>query len=92
MACTETTYQQTADEMVVHPETDYRYREALFEKLKVKSRVCLVMYAVNNRLIQLEYRQTMTSPIIITRRIYFIQRAPISPPGRKSIYRDFPAN
>jgi two-component system invasion response regulator UvrY len=53
LACTEMTYQQIADEMFVSPKTVDGYRKALFEKLKVKSRVGLAMYAVNNRLIQL---------------------------------------
>lgn len=48
MACTEKTYQQIADEMCVSPKTVDGYRKALFEKLKVKSRVGLAMYAVNN--------------------------------------------
>lgn len=48
LACTEMTYQQIADEMFVSPKTVDGYRKALFEKLKVKSRVGLAMYAVNN--------------------------------------------
>ncbi len=48
LACTEMTYQQIADEMCVSPKTVDGYRKALFEKLKVKSRVGLAMYAVNN--------------------------------------------
>lgn len=48
LACTELTYQQIADEMCVSPKTVDGYRKALFEKLKVKSRVGLAMYAVNN--------------------------------------------
>jgi len=48
LACTELTYQQIADEMFVSPKTVDGYRKALFEKLKVKSRVGLAMYAVNN--------------------------------------------
>lgn len=50
LACTEMTYQQIADEMYVSPKTVDGYRKALFEKLKVKSRVGLAMYAVNNGL------------------------------------------
>ena len=48
LACTEMTYQQIADKMFVSPKTVDGYRKALFEKLKVKSRVGLAMYAVNN--------------------------------------------
>ena len=54
MACTEMTYQQIADEMFVSPKTVDGYRKALFEKLKVKSRVGLAMYAVNNGLVKLK--------------------------------------
>jgi two-component system, NarL family, invasion response regulator UvrY len=45
-ACTELTYKQIADMMCLSPRTIDGYREALFDKLQVKTRVGLAMYAV----------------------------------------------
>ena len=53
-ACTELTYREIADRMCLAPRTIDGYREALFEKLNVKSRVGLVMYAIRNGLVQIE--------------------------------------
>ena len=47
---TELTYKEIADEMSVSVRTVDNYRDSLFEKLKVKSRVGLVLYAVKNKL------------------------------------------
>ena len=47
-ACTEMTYKEIADKMYVSPRTIDGYRDALFEKLHVKTRVGLVMYAIKN--------------------------------------------
>ncbi|WP_462249882.1 response regulator [Ferruginibacter sp.] len=47
-ACTEMTYKEIADKMFVSPRTIDGYRDALFEKLHVKTRVGLVMYAIKN--------------------------------------------
>ena len=47
-ACTELTYKEIADKMFVSPRTIDGYRDALFEKLHVKTRVGLVMYAIKN--------------------------------------------
>ena len=47
-SCTEMTYKQIADKMFVSPRTIDGYRDALFEKLHVKTRVGLVMYAIKN--------------------------------------------
>jgi DNA-binding NarL/FixJ family response regulator len=49
---TELTYKQIADQMQLSVRTVDSYRDQLFEKLKVKSRVGLVMYAVKNKLIE----------------------------------------
>jgi DNA-binding CsgD family transcriptional regulator len=50
---TELTYKQIADQMALSVRTVDSYRDQLFEKLKVKSRVGLVMYAVKNKLIEI---------------------------------------
>ena len=47
-ACTEMTYKEIADKMFVSPRTVDGYRDALFEKLNVKTRVGLVLYAIKN--------------------------------------------
>jgi DNA-binding NarL/FixJ family response regulator len=44
--CTELTYKEIADRMHVSPRTVDGYRDTLFEKLGVKSRVGLCLYAV----------------------------------------------
>ena len=49
--CTELTYKEIADKMFVSPRTIDGYRDALFEKLKVKTRVGLVMYAIKNGIV-----------------------------------------
>ena len=46
LTCTELTYKEIADQMNVSPRTVDGYRDALFEKLGVKSRVGLALYAV----------------------------------------------
>ena len=51
-ACTELTYKEIADKMFVSPRTIDGYRDALFEKLKVKTRVGLVMYSIKNGIVQ----------------------------------------
>ncbi|MUP46935.1 response regulator transcription factor [Gramella sp. BOM4] len=45
-ACSELTYKQVAEEMHLSPKTVDNYRESLFSKLQVKSRVGLVMFAI----------------------------------------------
>lgn len=44
--CTEKTYQEIAAEMFLSPKTIDGYRNSLFQKLGIKSRVGLAMYAV----------------------------------------------
>lgn len=46
LACSELTYKEVADEMNLSPKTIDGYRESLFNKLRVRSRVGLVLYAV----------------------------------------------
>jgi two-component system, NarL family, invasion response regulator UvrY len=54
LACSEMTYQEIAGKMFLSPKTIDGYRNSLFEKLNVKSRVGLVMYAIRNRIVVLE--------------------------------------
>jgi|SRR5665213_573535 len=48
LACSELPYKEIADKMFVSPRTIDGYRDDLFEKLNVKTRVGLVMYAIKN--------------------------------------------
>ncbi len=52
LICSEITYKEIAAKMFVSPRTVDEYRNSLFEKLKVKSRVGLVMYAIRNGLVE----------------------------------------
>lgn len=51
LACTEMTYKEIADQMCLSPRTIDGYREALFEKLQVRSRVGLVMFAIREGMV-----------------------------------------
>jgi len=53
LACSELTYKEIADKMFLSPRTIDGYRDALFEKLNVKTRVGLVMYAIKNGIVNL---------------------------------------
>ena len=53
LACSELTYKEIADEMCLAPRTIDGYREQLFDKLSVKSRVGLVLFAIRNGVIQI---------------------------------------
>ena len=50
LICSDSTYKDIAAKMYVSPRTVDEYRNNLFEKLKVKSRVGLVLYAIRNGL------------------------------------------
>lgn len=52
LACSELTYKQVADVMNLSPKTIDGYRESLFNKLQVRSRVGLVLYAVKNKMVK----------------------------------------
>jgi two-component system, NarL family, invasion response regulator UvrY len=52
LACTEMTYKEIADKMFLSPRTIDGYRDALFEKLQLKTRVGLVMYAIKHGIVQ----------------------------------------
>lgn len=47
-ACTELTYKEIAEKMFCSPRTVEGYRDALFEKLNIKTRVGLVLFALKN--------------------------------------------
>ncbi|HUH34285.1 MAG TPA: response regulator transcription factor [Moheibacter sp.] len=51
LACTEMTYREIAEEMCLSPKTIDGYRHALFAKLGVKSRVGLVLYAMQHKIL-----------------------------------------
>jgi len=53
LVATELTYKEIADQMRISVRTVDGYRDQLFEKLHVKSRVGLVLYAIKNKLIDL---------------------------------------
>ena len=53
LAGTELTYKEIADQMFISARTVDGYRDQLFEKLQIKSRVGLVLYAIKNKLIEL---------------------------------------
>ena len=53
LACSELTYNEIAGKMFVSPKTIDGYRNALFEKFNVKSRVGLVLFAIKNELVVL---------------------------------------
>lgn len=52
-ACTELSYKQIADRMSLSPRTVDGYRDHLFSKLHVKSRVGLVLYAIKNQIVEI---------------------------------------
>src|SRR5687767_1753741 len=53
LVCSELTYKEIADQMVLSPRTIDGYRDALFERLNVKTRVGLVMYAISSGIVYL---------------------------------------
>jgi two-component system invasion response regulator UvrY len=60
-ACSEMTYKEIADKMFLSARTIDGYREALFEKLNVKSRVGLVLYAISHKLVNPDRPQSHNS-------------------------------
>lgn len=50
LSCSELTYKEIADLMFVSPRTVDNYRESLFQKLNIKSRTGLVLYAIQNEI------------------------------------------
>jgi len=53
LACSEMTYKEVADVMNLSPKTIDGYRQELFNKLRIKNRVGLVIYALKNNLVEL---------------------------------------
>jgi len=53
LVCTECTYKEIAEQMYLSPRTIDGYRDTLFEKLNVKTRVGLVLYALRNGIVAL---------------------------------------
>ena len=53
LCCTEMAYKEIAVRMCVSPRTVDGYRDDLFQKLNIKSRVGLVMYAIKNRIVKI---------------------------------------
>ena len=53
LCCTELTYKEMADQMFVSPRTLDNYRDSLFQKLNLKSRTGLVLYAIQNDIVKL---------------------------------------
>ena len=53
LICSEYTYKEIAEKMFVSTRTVDGYRDALFEKLELKTRVGLVMFAIKNGIITL---------------------------------------
>ena len=51
LVCSELTYKEIADQMVLSPRTIDGYRDALFDKLNLKTRVGLVMYAIKHGIV-----------------------------------------
>lgn len=49
-ACTEKTYREIADIMCLSPKTIEGYRDVLFEKLNLRNRTGLVIYAIKNKI------------------------------------------
>jgi two-component system invasion response regulator UvrY len=53
LVCSELTYKEIADKMYLSPRTIDGYRDALFFKLNIKTRVGLVLYAIKNGIVTL---------------------------------------
>jgi DNA-binding NarL/FixJ family response regulator len=53
LCCSEKSYKEIADELFLSPRTVDGYRDKLFEKLHVRSRTGLVLYAIKSKLYKL---------------------------------------
>ncbi|WP_127128277.1 response regulator transcription factor [Pseudoflavitalea rhizosphaerae] len=51
LSCSEMTYKEIADKMHLSPRTIDGYRDSLFDKLKIKTRVGLVIYAIKHGIV-----------------------------------------
>jgi two-component system invasion response regulator UvrY len=52
LSCSDMTYVEIADKMCVSPRTVDGYRESVFQKMNVKSRVGMVLEAIRTRLVE----------------------------------------
>lgn len=52
LACSDKTYKEIADVMCLSPKTIDNYRDTLFKKLEVRSRIGLVLYALKNKIVR----------------------------------------
>ena len=50
LACSELTYREIADQMYLSPRTIDGYRDSVFVKINVKTRVGIVLFALKNNL------------------------------------------
>lgn len=53
LACSEMTYKEIAEKMFLSPRTIDGYRDALFEKLDIKTRVGLVLFAIRHNIFRI---------------------------------------
>jgi len=53
LACSDLTYKQIAHQMSLSPKTIDGYREVLFDKFNVASRVGMVLYAIKEKLVEI---------------------------------------
>lgn len=51
--CSEKTYKEIADKMFLSPRTVDSYRDNLFLKLQIKSRIGLVLFAIKNKIVDI---------------------------------------
>jgi two-component system, NarL family, invasion response regulator UvrY len=54
LACSDLTYKEIAAAMFCSPRTIDGYRDSLFIKLNIKSRVGLVLYAIKNGIVNVD--------------------------------------
>ena len=47
-ACTEMTYKEIADKMFLSPKTVEGYRDSIYDKLEIRNRIGLVLFAIRN--------------------------------------------
>jgi DNA-binding NarL/FixJ family response regulator len=59
---TEMTYKEIAETMCITPRTVDAYRDQLFDKLGIKSRVGLVLYAISNGIIDVPVKRSKKKP------------------------------
>lgn len=53
LVCTELTYKEIADRMLLSPRTIDGYRDSLFDRLGIRTRVGLAIYAIKNGIVRL---------------------------------------